>query len=47
MLLSKPELSDVQRVRRMFEAFADKARLVKISASASKAAGVESAHRRG
>jgi heat-inducible transcriptional repressor len=30
MLLSKPELSDVQRVRRMFEAFADKARLVKI-----------------
>ena len=30
MLLTKPELSDMQRVRRMFEAFADKARLVKI-----------------
>src|SRR4051794_229244 len=30
MLLAKPELSDVQRVRRMFEAFADKARLVRI-----------------
>jgi heat-inducible transcriptional repressor len=30
MLLAKPELSDMQRVRRMFEAFADKARLVKI-----------------
>ncbi|MFL6197309.1 MAG: heat-inducible transcriptional repressor HrcA [Thermoanaerobaculia bacterium] len=30
MLLGKPELADVQRVRRMFEAFADKARLVRI-----------------
>jgi heat-inducible transcriptional repressor len=30
MLLAKPELSDVARVRRMFEAFADKARLVRI-----------------
>jgi heat-inducible transcriptional repressor len=30
MLLAKPELSDMQRVRRMFETFADKARLVKI-----------------
>src|SRR3954468_11915757 len=30
MLLAKPELSDVQRVRRMFDAFADKARLVRI-----------------
>jgi len=30
MLLAKPELADVQRVRRMFDAFADKARLVRI-----------------
>jgi heat-inducible transcriptional repressor len=30
MLLAKPELSDVARVRRMFDAFADKARLVRI-----------------
>jgi heat-inducible transcriptional repressor len=29
-LLSRPELSDIQRVRRMFETFADKARLVQI-----------------
>jgi heat-inducible transcriptional repressor len=29
-LLSRPELSDIQRVRRMFEAFADKARLVRM-----------------
>jgi heat-inducible transcriptional repressor len=29
-LLARPELSDVQRVRRMFEAFTDKARLVKL-----------------
>ena len=29
-LLSRPELSDVQRVRRMFETFADKARLVRM-----------------
>jgi heat-inducible transcriptional repressor len=27
-LLARPELADIQRVRRMFEAFADKARLV-------------------
>jgi heat-inducible transcriptional repressor len=30
MLLAKPELSDIQRVRRMFEAFTDKVRLVKM-----------------
>jgi heat-inducible transcriptional repressor len=30
VLLSQPELSDIQRVRRMFDAFADKARLVQI-----------------
>jgi len=29
-LLTRPELGDIQRVRRMFEAFADKARLVKL-----------------
>jgi heat-inducible transcriptional repressor len=29
-LLARPELSDIQRVRRMFEAFADKARLVRM-----------------
>jgi len=30
VLLTRPELADIQRVRRMFEAFADKARLVKL-----------------
>lgn len=40
MLLSKPELSDVQRVRRMFEAFADKARLVKILNQCLQGGGV-------
>lgn len=40
MLLSKPELSDVQRVRRMFEAFADKARLVKILNQCMRGGGV-------
>jgi heat-inducible transcriptional repressor len=30
VLLTRPELADIQRVRRMFEAFADKARLVKV-----------------
>ena len=30
MLLAKPEMADVQRVRRMIDAFADKARLVRI-----------------
>jgi heat-inducible transcriptional repressor len=40
MLLSKPELSDVQRVRRMFEAFADKARLVKILSQCIQGGGV-------
>ena len=40
MLLAKPELSDVQRVRRMFEAFADKARLVKILNQCIQGGGV-------
>jgi heat-inducible transcriptional repressor len=40
MLLTKPELSDVQRVRRMFEAFADKARLVKILNQCIQGGGV-------
>jgi heat-inducible transcriptional repressor len=40
MLLSKPELSDVQRVRRMFEAFSDKARLVKILNQCIQGGGV-------
>ena len=40
MLLSKPELSDVQRVRRMFEAFADKARLVQILNQCIQGGGV-------
>ena len=30
VLLGQPELADIQRVRRMFDAFADKARLVKL-----------------
>jgi heat-inducible transcriptional repressor len=40
MLLAKPELSDVQRVRRMFEAFADKARLVRILSQCLQGGGV-------
>jgi heat-inducible transcriptional repressor len=40
MLLSKPELADLQRVRRMFEAFADKARLVKILNQCIQGGGV-------
>jgi heat-inducible transcriptional repressor len=40
MLLSKPELSDVQRVRRMFEAFADKARLVRLLSQCLQGGGV-------
>jgi len=40
MLLTKPELSDVQRVRRMFEAFADKARLVRILSQCIQGGGV-------
>jgi heat-inducible transcriptional repressor len=40
MLLSKPELSDLQRVRRMFEAFADKARLVKMLNQCIQGGGV-------
>ncbi len=39
-LLHKPELADVQRVRRMFEAFADKARLVKILNQCLQGGGV-------
>ncbi len=39
-LLSKPELYDVQRVRRTFEAFADKARLVKILNQCLQGGGV-------
>lgn len=39
-LLSKPELSDLQRVRRMFEAFADKARLVRILNQCLQGGGV-------
>jgi heat-inducible transcriptional repressor len=40
MLLAKPELADVQRVRRMFDAFADKARLVRILNSCIQGGGV-------
>jgi heat-inducible transcriptional repressor len=40
MLLSKPELSDVQRVRRMFEAFADKERLVRLLNQCLQGGGV-------
>jgi heat-inducible transcriptional repressor len=40
MLLAKPELSDMQRVRRMIEAFADKARLVKILSLCIQGGGV-------
>jgi len=40
MLLSKPELSDLSRVRRMFEAFADKARLVKMLNQCIQGGGV-------
>jgi len=39
-LLAKPELGDIQRVRRMFEAFADKARLVKILSQCMQGGGV-------
>jgi len=39
-LLSQPELGDIQRVRRMFEAFADKARLVKILSQCIQGGGV-------
>jgi heat-inducible transcriptional repressor len=40
MLLSKPELADVQRVRRLFEAFTDKARLVQMLNQCMKGDGV-------
>lgn len=39
-LLAMPELGDIQRVRRMFEAFADKARLVKILSQCMQGGGV-------
>jgi heat-inducible transcriptional repressor len=39
-LLNQPELSDLQRVRRMFEAFADKARLVKLLNQCVRGGGV-------
>jgi heat-inducible transcriptional repressor len=40
MLLTKPELADIQRVRRLFEAFADKARLVQMLNQCMKGDGV-------
>jgi heat-inducible transcriptional repressor len=40
MLLAKPELADLARVRRMFEAFADKARLVRILNQCIQGGGV-------
>lgn len=40
ILLTRPELSDIQRVRRVFEAFADKARLVKILSQCIQGGGV-------
>ncbi|HVT57648.1 MAG TPA: heat-inducible transcriptional repressor HrcA [Thermoanaerobaculia bacterium] len=39
-LLTRPELADIQRVRRMFEAFADKARLVRMLNECIKGGGV-------
>jgi heat-inducible transcriptional repressor len=39
-LLSRPELSDIQRVRRMFDTFADKARLVQMLNSCLQGGGV-------
>ncbi len=39
-LLARPELADVQRVRRMFEAFVDKARLVRMLSQCLKGGGV-------
>jgi heat-inducible transcriptional repressor len=39
-LLARPELADVQRVRRMFEAFTDKARLVRMLNSCLQGSGV-------
>ncbi len=39
-LLTQPELADIQRVRRMFEAFADKARLVRLLNRCLQGSGV-------
>jgi heat-inducible transcriptional repressor len=39
-LLSQPELADIQRVRRMFETFADKARMVSMLAQCMRGNGV-------
>jgi heat-inducible transcriptional repressor len=39
-LLAQPELSDITRVRRMFEAFADKARLVQMLNQCVSGSGV-------
>jgi heat-inducible transcriptional repressor len=39
-LLARPELADIQRVRRMFDAFADKARLVKMLNGCIQGGGV-------
>lgn len=39
-LLARPELADIQRVRRMFEAFTDKARLVRILNGCLQGGGV-------
>lgn len=39
-LLSHPEMADIQRVRRMFDAFADKARLVKMLNQCLQGGGV-------
>ena len=40
VLLTQPELGDIQRVRRMFEAFADKARLVRLLNRCMQGGGV-------
>lgn len=39
-LLARPELADIQRVRRMFEAFTDKARLVRMLDNCIRGGGV-------
>jgi heat-inducible transcriptional repressor len=39
-LLARPELADIQRVRRMFDAFADKARLVRMLSGCIQGDGV-------
>jgi heat-inducible transcriptional repressor len=40
VLLGRPELADIQRVRRMFDAFADKARLVRMLNECMKGGGM-------